>query len=319
MGENSAITSKNYLSLCLDNIHKVIDPLFLDDLREEFATVKASTRNRRKNLLAFQEKLAAIKIFDPACGSGNFLTESYLSLRRLENNLLKELFGNQIQLGELVNPIKVSIGQFFGIEINDFAVAVAKTALWIAELQMMTETQEIIHRDLNFLPLKSYANIFEGNALHMDWTKILPHDINFIMGNPPFVGKTFQTSAQKADIKKFFKNSSVDYVACWYKKTYEFLIFSIQKLFSPNKINTKIQCAFVSTNSIVQGEQVVEIFAAAPIIINFAYRTFTWDSESNEKAHVHCVIIGFANFHREQKIIFDGDKKILAKNINFSD
>ena len=296
----------------IENIHKVIDNLFLNDLREEFSQIKNLARNKKKKLLDFQKKLSELKFFDPACGSGNFLTESFISLRRLE-----ELLGEKILLGDLDNPIKISIKNFFGIEINDFAVAVAKTALWIAELQMMTETQEIIHRDLNFLPLKSYANIFEGNALHMDWTKILPHDINFIMGNPPFVGKTFQTSAQKADIKKFFKNSSVDYVACWYKKTYEFLIFSIQKLFSPNKINTKIQCAFVSTNSIVQGEQVVEIFAAAPIIINFAYRTFTWDSESNEKAHVHCVIIGFANFHREQKIIFDGDKKILAKNINF--
>ena len=125
----------------LENIHKVIDPLFLDDLRDELRQIKASTRNRKKNLLAFQDKLASLKIFDPACGSGNFLTESYLSLRRLENDVLKELFGSQIQLGELNDPIKVSIGQFFGIEINDFAVAGAQTALWIAELQMIQETQ----------------------------------------------------------------------------------------------------------------------------------------------------------------------------------
>ena len=312
----------------IENIHKVIDNLFLDDLHEEFFQIKNSKKNRKKNLLDFQNKLANLKFFDPACGSGNFLTESFISLRRLENEILKELLGEKILLGELDNPIKISIKNFFGIEINDFAVSVAKTALWIAELQMMTETQEIIHRDLNFLPLKSYANIFEGNALHMDWTKILPHDINFIFGNPPFVGKTFQTSAQKADIKKFFKNSSVDYVACWYKKTFDFLNFcepkitdksisANQKFDKNNFCEPKIQCAFVSTNSITQGEQVPEIFATAPIIINFAYRTFTWDSESNEKAHVHCVIIGFANFHREQKIIFDGDKKILAKNINF--
>ena len=151
----------------LKNIHKVIDPLFLDDLRNEFKTIKT-----RKKLLAFQDKLAAIKIFDPACGSGNFLTESYLSLRRLENDLLKELFGSQIQLGELINPIKVSIAQFYGIEINDFAVAVAQTALWIAELQMIQETQEIIHHDLDFLPLKSYSNIHEGNARYVSIGKL---------------------------------------------------------------------------------------------------------------------------------------------------
>ena len=143
----------------IENIHKVIDPLFLDDLRGEINMIKNTARNRKKNLLAFQDKLASLKIFDPACGSGNFLTESYLSLRRLENEILKELFGSQIQLGELDNPIKVSIAQFYGIEINDFAVAVAQTALWIAELQMIQETQAIIHHDLDFLPLKSYSNI----------------------------------------------------------------------------------------------------------------------------------------------------------------
>ena len=300
----------------IENIHKVIDPLFLDDLNAEFISCKKN----RKKLLALQEKIANLKFFDPACGSGNFLTETYISLRRLENKILEELLQGKILLGELDNPVKVSINQFFGVEINDFAVSVAQTALWISELQMLEETQKIIHKNLNPLPLKNFANIFEGNALDLDWQKICPNP-DFIFGNPPFVGKTFQTPQQKADIKKFFKNSSLDYVACWYKKTFQFLLAKIQNLkikaSKNNPCEPKIQCAFVSTNSIVQGEQVLEIFADTPIIINFAYKTFTWDSESNDMAHVHCVIIGFANFHRDKKFIFDGDKKILANFINF--
>jgi len=297
----------------LENIHKVIDPLFLDDLNEEFLLLKTSTRNKKKNLLAFQEKLASIKIFDPACGSGNFLTESYLSLRRLENNLLKELFGGQIQLGEFVNPIKVSIGQFYGIEINDFAVSVAQTALWIAELQMIQETREIIHRNLNFLPLKSYANIHEGNALKLDWKKILvpsPQSLvpTYIIGNPPFVGMKYQNAAQKADLIALDKRlKPLDYVAGWYFKANDFMK------------NSKTRAAFVSTNSISQGEQVGTLWNILDVKIDFAYRTFIWDSESTDKAHVHCVIVGFSNSQNhfdKPKIIFDGDEKIFAQNIN---
>ena len=298
----------------VSNIHKVIDNLFLNDLYAEFASCK---KNPEK-LLALQNKIANLKFFDPACGSGNFLTESYISLRRLENKILQEL-------GD--GDIKVSINQFFGIEINNFAVELAKLALWISELQMANETAEILGKKINPLPLKNFANIFEGNALTLDWKNICPQP-NYIFGNPPFVGKTFQTPQQKADIKHFFKNASVDYVACWYKKTFDFLNFcepkitdksisANQKFDKNNFCEPKIECAFVSTNSICQGEQVPEIFATAPIIINFAYRTFTWDSESNDMAAVHCVIIGFANFHRDKKIIFDGDNKIFAKNINY--
>ena len=291
----------------LENIHKVIDPLFLDELREEFLTVKQSTRNRKKLLLDFQNKLASIKIFDPACGSGNFLTESYLSLRRIENDLLKELFGSQIQLGEFINPIKVSIGQFYGIEINDFAVSVAQTALWIAELQMIQETQQIIHHDLDFLPLKSYANIHEGNALKIDWKNICPQP-NYIIGNPPFVGFTYQTPAQKSDMQKVFpKVKNLDYVCCWYKLAADFMS------------NSNIRAAFVSTNSICQGETVTGLWKniSDNVHIDFAYRTFRWDSESTQKAAVHCVIIGFSCSPNDKpKIIFDGDKKIIANNIN---
>ena len=293
-----------------ENIHKVIDTLFLDDLHEEFETIKQSARNRKKNLLAFQDKLADIKIFDPACGSGNFLTESYLSLRRLENEVLKELLGGQIQLGELVNPIKVSIGQFFGIEINDFAVAVAQTALWIAELQMIQETREIIHHDLNSLPLKSYSNIHEGNALQLNWQNICPQS-DFIIGNPPFVGKSFQTPAQKSDMASVFASISgygnLDYVACWFKKAADFIA------------GTKTACAFVATNSIGQGIAVPPLWTylfRRGAVVNFVHQTFKWTSESADIAAVHCVIVGFANFHAPTKKIFDGQNVRVVENIN---
>lgn len=294
----------------LENIHKVIDPLFLDDLRNELHDIKQFARNRKKSLLAFQDKLAAIKIFDPACGSGNFLTESYLSLRRLENEILKELFGSQIQLGELVNPIRVSIGQFFGIEINDFAVAVAQTALWIAELQMIQETQKIIHHDLDFLPLKSYTNIHEGNALQLDWQKICPKP-DFIIGNPPFVGKSFQTPAQKSDMAKIFAGISgfgnLDYVACWFKKAADFIH------------GTKTACAFVATNSIAQGIAVPPLWTylfGRGVVVNFVHQTFKWTSESADIAAVHCVIVGFANFDTPAKKIFNGQSIRVVDNIN---
>ncbi len=308
----------------IENIHKAIDPLFLDDLKEEFSAIK-----NKKKLLAFHEKLAAIKIFDPACGSGNFLTESYLSLRRLENDLLKELLGSQITLGELVNPIKVSIKNFYGIEINDFAVAVAQTALWIAELQMIQETQQIIHRDLNFLPLKSYSNIVEGNSLKIDWKSIFkgngkremgkeknPSPVSlfpsplYIIGNPPFVGHQWRTAAQIDDMKLVFsdykKHGKLDYVAAWYKKAADF-------------IDEKISCAFVSTNSICQGESVRvmwEYLFGKGIVINFVRQPFKWTSESSDIAAVTCIIIGFAKFHAPIKKIFSGKTFKVAQNIN---
>lgn len=288
-----------------ENIHKVIDPLFLDALRGEYGQIKNSQRNKKQKLLDFQRKLSKLKFFDPACGSGNFLTESYISLRRLENEILKELLGEKILLGELDNPIKISINQFYGIEINDFAVSVAQTALWIAELQMLNETQEIIHKSLNPLPLKSYANIFEGNALRMDWKEILPNDIKFIFGNPPFVGYKLQNSEQKSDLRPLFEDiKNIDYVAGWYFKTAQFIQ------------GKKIEAAFVSTNSITQGEQVTAIWENLPVKINFAYRSFKWDSESTQKAAVHCVIIGFANFSLPQKRIFTDKSVIIAENIN---
>lgn len=306
----------------IENIHKVIDPLFLDELKAEFEQIKEVKVKKTKEdkLRAFQDKLAGLKFLDPAAGSGNFLTETYISLRKLENEIFKELFGVQIILGELANPIKVGIHQFYGIEINDFAVTVAKTALWIAESQMMKETEDIIHMSLDFLPLKSYVNIIEGNALRLDWETVVPKaELNYIMGNPPFVGYSLQSKEQKADIlsvyvdengKTYKTAGKIDYVAGWYFKASELIK------------DTNIRVAFVSTNSVTQGEQVASVwkplYERFGIHIDFAWRTFKWNSESNDMAAVHVVIVGFSTASNSKpKYIFSGDgSDKIAKNIN---
>jgi hypothetical protein len=295
----------------IENIHKVIDPLFLDGLKAELVEIKALKveKTRRNRLEAFRDKLANLTFLDPACGSGNFLTETYISLRRLENEALTVIHNGQMMLGGEgeFNPIKVSIGQFYGIEINDFAVTVAKTALWIAESQMMHETEEIMQVNLDFLPLKSYANITEANALRVDWESVVPKDrLNFIMGNPPFHGFTFMSKEQKDDMQLLFKDvKNLDFVCAWYKKASNYIR------------ETKIEVAFVSTNSITQGETVSRFWDfMEDDIINFAYSTFVWDSEASLKAHVHCVIIGFSKFNREQKYIYSESLKKEVKNIN---
>ena len=349
----------------IENIHKVIDPLFLNDLSSELYTIleEKVERHRQRKLSEFQMKLASLTFLDPACGSGNFLTETYLSLRRLENEVIREMYHGQTMMGAFVNPIKVSIQQFYGIEINDFAVTVATTALWISEAQMLAETEKIIHQDIDFLPLKTYTNIREGNALRMDWdvieTKtdvptiyaknvhliiepepmtasepvveygevnvVTPYfdgnakasniqrykvHYDYIIGNPPFVGFTFMTAEQKKDMELIFpKVKNLDYVCAWYKKASDLMRAS------------DIKCAFVSTNSITQGEIVPRLWPFLNIEIIFAYRTFVWDSESNSKAHVHCVIIGFCNrsskFTEEPKELFMSDKgSIKATHIN---
>lgn len=352
----------------IENIHKVIDPLFLNDLRRELDEIleEKVERQRQKKLDAYQDRLASLTFLDPACGSGNFLTETYLSLRRLENEAIRAKYHGQTMMGEFMNPIKVSIQQFYGIEINDFAVTVATTALWISEAQMLRETEKIIHRDIDFLPLKSYHNIREGNALRMDWNFIrykdglpsplpvnslpssrtvpgyVPVEIdrkeirpkvyeityeeapkedglvmsfNYIIGNPPFIGARQMNSEQKEDVISIFgekwKNvGNLDYVCCWYMKAFQ---------------STRIghpRIAFVSTNSICQGEQVANLWK--PLMenglrINFAHRTFRWDSEATLKAHVHCVIVGFSRESEEEPkeyIIFDNDKIIKCSHIN---
>lgn len=305
----------------IENIHKVINPLFMDELNEEFAEIKAlpQNKNRDKKFAEFQNKIANLNFLDPACGSGNFLTETYISLRKLENEILYELQKGQVTLGAVTNPIKVSIGQFYGIEINDFAVTVAKTALWIAESQMMKKTEDIVHMDLDFLPLKTYANIVEGNALRINWEDIIPKEkLNYIMGNPPFVGYSLQTKEQKDDIlsiyvdengKSYKTSGKIDYVAGWYFKSAELMQ------------NTNIKTALVSTNSITQGEQVAGVwkplFNRFNIHIDFAHRTFRWDSESNSKAHVHCVIVGFNCVQNNNKRkLYTNERMQLVDNIN---
>ena len=303
----------------IENIHKVIDPLFLNDLRRELDEILEDKveKQRLKKLDAYQEKLASLTFLDPACGSGNFLTETYLSLRRLENEAIRERYHGQTMMGEFVDAVKVSINQFYGIEINDFAVTVATTALWISEAQMLTETEHIIHQDIDFLPLKSYTNIHEGNALRIDWETVVPKaHLNYIIGNPPFVGYSLQSKEQKDDIlsvfvdidgKPFKTAGKIDYVAGWYYKASELMQ------------HTNIRAALVSTNSITQGEQVAAIWKPLKelfgIHINFAHRTFRWDSEASLKAHVHCVIVGFSNVN-VPKVIYDNDKQKIADNIN---
>ena len=348
----------------IENIHKVIDPLFLNDLRRELDEIleEKVDKQRKRRLSEYQMKLASLTFLDPACGSGNFLTETYLSLRRLENEAIREMYHGQTFLGfEEVNPIKLSIQQFYGIEINDFAVAVATTALWISEAQMLAETEKIIRRDIDFLPLKSYHNIREGNALRMDWDVIeVPSSVptiyaknvhlivepealkasepvydelnivtnrfdgnvkpdvqryrvryNYIIGNPPFVGLSLRTESQQDDMANVFKGNEragrLDYVAAWYKKAADLIK------------RTNAEAAFVSTNSIVQGEQVPilweELFRQN-VVINFAHRTFVWSSEASQKAHVHCVIIGFSNHSRDKKYIFENGKTRTVNNIN---
>lgn len=304
----------------IENIHKVIDPLFLDGLKAELEEIKeiAVEKTRVSRLKAYQRKLAGLTFLDPACGSGNFLTESYISLRRLENDALRYQT-NQITMGDYANPIQVSIHQFYGIEINDFAATVAKTALWIAESQMLKETEDIIAHQIDFLPLKSYANITEGNALRLNWEDVVPKTkLNYIMGNPPFVGYSLQDKAQKEDILSIYVDENgkpyktagkIDYVSGWYFKAASFMQ------------GTAIRTAFVSTNSITQGEQVAGVWKPLydrfGIHVDFAYRTFRWDSEASLKAHVHCVIVGFSvASYLEKKWIFTGERVQEAENIN---
>lgn len=304
----------------IENIHKVIDPLFLYDLRNEFAKIQEEqVKNRRKQKLeAFQKKLASLTFLDPACGSGNFLTETYISLRRLENEVIRLLTGGEMVLGEFYNPIQVSINQFYGIEINDFAVSVAKTALWIAESQMMKETEDIVHMTIDFLPLKTNAYIVEGNALRIDWESVVPKEkLNYIMGNPPFVGYSLQSKEQKADMlsiyvdekgKPYKTAGKIDYVAAWYFKA------------SVLMQGTTIRAALVSTNSITQGEQVAGVwkplYERFGVHIDFAHRTFRWDSEASIKAHVHCVIVGFSCApSTRDKYLYD-EKPVKVENIN---
>lgn len=306
----------------IENIHKVIDPLFLDGLKDELNAIKGFKQKSTVEQKAkqFQTKLASLTFFDPACGSGNFLTETYISLRRLENEAIKLYMGDSVRLDvEELDLVKVKLNQFYGIEINDFAVSVAKTALWIAESQMLEATKEIVYAEIDFLPLKSYTNIVNANALTTDWETVVDKDkLSYIIGNPPFLGYTQQSAEQKRYLKsvyidengKTYKTAGKnDFVSGWYFKASELIKGS------------QVRVAFVSTNSITQGEQVTSVwkplYERFNIGIDFAYRTFRWDSEASAKAHVHCVIISFSyNGTRTNKMIYDGSRIEKVEKIN---
>ncbi len=285
----------------VENIHRLIGPLFLDNLTrrfEEIMQMPASERRKRdRQLEALQNEMASLTFLDPACGSGNFLTETYMSLRRLENEIIKALRekGGALQSSigfEKQSPVKVGIHQFYGIEINDFAVTVARTALWIAEAQMLAETEAIVSADLDFLPLKSYPNIVEADALRKPWEEVIDRSrLSYIIGNPPFVGARWMNESQKVALldtfgKKWKNTGNLDLVAGWYKKAADYMD------------GTPIRAALVSTNSIAQGSQVADLWQ--PLVqenrihIDFAWPTFVWDNQADHKAHVHVVIIGFS-------------------------
>ena len=306
-----------------DNIDKALAPLFLNRFRQrlEDAIRIPDLNGKRDALFALQNDLASLKILDPACGSGNFLTYCFMELRRLENKILYELHTAGFSLNE--NPIKVSLSQFYGFEINDFAVDTAKTALWIAQNQMLHETQQILGENIAELPLCNIDTIHKVNALRINWENYVnPSELNYIVGNPPFVGAMQQSREQKKDMidclgEKWKNAGKMDYVCCWYKKSFDFI-----------KLNHKIRCAFVSTNSICQGEQVANLWKPlmeGGLTIDFAYRTFRWESDSMGMAHVHCVIVGFSVAGVETvctpslptRRIYNADGTIeTAKNIN---
>ena len=298
----------------IENIHKVIDPLFLDELKDELNEIRQFKQPKtvERKAKQFQSKLASLTFFDPACGSGNFLTETYVSLRRLENEAIKLYMGDAIALDVGQELIKVQLNQFYGIEINDFAVSVAKTALWIAESQMLEETADIVYTNIDFLPLKSYTTIVEGNALEIDWETVVSKDkLSYIIGNPPFIGANGVSKAQKQELLDIFGSKSnagiLDYVGGWYAKAATLIQ------------NTNIRCAFVSTNSITQGEQVSILWnflSSKNITIDFAYKSFVWNSEAKNNAKVHCVIIGFSEKNNKTKTLFNNDSKQFVSSIS---
>jgi len=300
----------------IENIHKVIDPLFLDELKDELNEIRQFKQFKTVEQRAkqFQSKLSSLTFFDPACGSGNFLTETYISLRRLENEAIKLYMGDAVALDLGQELVKVKLNQFYGIEINDFAVSVAKTALWIAESQMLEETKDIVFANIDFLPLKSYTNIVEGNALEIDWETVVSKDkLSYIIGNPPFIGARLMSKEQKNSLLSVFDGykgvGNLDFVCGWY--------INCAKIMK----DSSIEAALVSTNSITQGEQASILWKILmeefDIKINFAYQTFQWTSEAKQKAAVYCVIVGFSNHNNDKKILFDTSNQTnKVDNIN---
>lgn len=296
-----------------ENIHKLIDPLFLDGLERELHELtsqyddKSISPQKRtaltSQLKTFQNRLASLQFLDPACGSGNFLTETFLQLRALEDEILVRLQKGDVMLdlGEGYLDVKVNIRQFHGIEINDFACSVARTALWIAEQQALDRTEARLGNHYDRLPLTDSGDIICGNALQTDWNTLLPgSECDYVMGNPPFVGHISKSEEQTNDLKLVFGkgyDGYLDYVTGWFRKTADYLAY-----------NKKAMFAFVSTNSITQGQPVKPLFK--PLFdegwrIRFAHRTFKWDAQSTDNANVHVVIVGMdRNTNIKERTLF---------------
>lgn len=299
-----------------ENILKLIRPLFLDDLWEEFHRVK-SIKNK---LVEFHNKIAGLKFLDPACGCGNFLVITYRELRLLELEIIKiQNTSDNTSLLEVADYSKLNVDQMYGIELEEFPAKIAEVAMWLMDHQMNIKLSELIGKYYVRLPLKTGAKIVLGNALHLNWEDIVPkNELSYMLGNPPFVGKQMRTKEQKDDLNAVMKDIKgagvLDYVACWYIKAAKYIQ------------GTRIKVALVSTNSISQGEQVGilwnELFNKYGIKIHFAHRTFQWNSEARGKAAVHVVIVGFGNFDIEDKYLFEYENikgqphKVAVKKIN---
>jgi hypothetical protein len=315
-----------------ENILKLIDPLFMDGLRLEFADAKKAGYQA---LAAFHDKLSSLKFLDPACGCGNFLITAYRELRRLELDVVRakralmaagaqkkdvprHLRGVDHALLDIRTELRVTVEQFYGIEILPWPCRLAQTGLWLMDHLMNMEASDELGEYYARLPLTQGASIVEANALRLDWNTVVPAaELSYIMGNPPFVGYSNQGKEQKADMlavcvdengRPIRNAGKIDYVAAWYYKAAQYAA------------GAKIRCAFVSTNSITQGEQAAAVWR--PLIegrglhIDFAYRTFRWTNEGKGKAAVHCVIVGFSAVHGVEKFIHDGPGRTAAKNIN---
>lgn len=292
-----------------ENILKLIKPLFLDDLYDEFVLVKNDKRKLRK----FHDKLAGLTFFDPACGSGNFLTTAYKELRHLEDQVLERQSNGQT-VTDIAHLVKVNVGQFYGIEILDFPCQIANVAIWLADHQANRRTGELFGLFYRNLPLIDYGQIIQGNALSLDWSELVaPDDCDYVLGNPPFVGARMMNPAQKEEVRTIAHsidaNFDLDYVTAWYIRAADFI----------QGVSTSV--AFVSTNSITQGVQVGMLWKYLmrdkDVVIDFAHRTFVWDSEARGKAHVHCVIVGFSTVGRKRKRIFISDGKTrVVSHIN---
>ncbi len=293
-----------------ENILKLINPLFMDDLWREFDQMKADPTA----LDRFHDKIGGLKFLDPACGCGNFLIVTYRELRKLELEVLRMKIGTG-KVPDIKSILKVGVEQFYGIEYEDFPCQIAQTGMWLADHQMNMLVSEEFGEYIARLPLTASATIRHGNALRIDWEDVVPkQELSYILGNPPFVGASMMSAEQKSDAVAIFGkiklSNSIDYVGAWYHKAAEYIQ------------GTPIRVAFVSTNSITQGEQVAplwgKLFDSYGIHIDFGYRTFKWSNAAPQKAVVHCVITGFSASKNDMpKFIYESDgSKIKASNVN---